>query len=155
MDWLPGFKDWLFSNLDLLANLGSLAGFISAGIIFFRARALRKHYMLLTRGLELLDDLDKHSSALNDLLDARYQEVISYPILVRKVKPELDQCRSTIRGLSSKVPLKARWDLYNLHRTIKRAQKDITEERVFDIYSELLRVAGDIKNHIKDTKARA
>lgn len=111
--------------------------------------------MLLTRGLELLDDLDKHSSALNDLLDACYQEVILYPIFVRKVKPELDQCRSTIRGLSSKVPLKARWDLYNLHRTIKRAQKDITEERVFDIYSELLRVAGDIKNHIKDTKARA
>ncbi len=58
MDWLPGFKDWLFSNLDLLANLGSLAGFVSAVIIFFRALALRKHYMLLTRGVELLGDLN-------------------------------------------------------------------------------------------------
>jgi len=88
MDWLPGFKDWLFSNLDLLANLGSLAGFVSAVIIFFRARTLRKHYMLLTRGGKLLGDLNRHSSVLNDLLDTFI--FLKDPRSERQIKDELE-----------------------------------------------------------------
>ncbi len=104
MDWLPGFKDWLLSNLDLLANLGSPAGFVSAVIIFFRARALRKHYMLLTRGVELLGDLNRHSSVLNDLLDTFI--FLKDPSSERQIKDELNQSRSTIRGLKGKAPLR-------------------------------------------------
>ena len=64
MEWLPAFWEWLLGNLDFLANFGSLAGFVSAVIIFFRARALRKHYLLLTRGMKLLDDLNKRKKML-------------------------------------------------------------------------------------------
>ena len=63
--------DWVLNNLDFLANLGSLAGFVSALIFFFRQRALRKRYLLLTRVVKLLEDLDGHMSVLNDLLDER------------------------------------------------------------------------------------
>ena len=153
MDWLPGFKDWLFSNLDLLANLGSLAGFVSAVIIFFRARALRKHYMLLTRGVELLRDLNRHSSVLNDLLDTFI--FLKDPRSERQIKDELNQSRSTIRGIKGKVPLRIRRDLYKLQRTIKQAREDVTEDRIFNVYSELRRVADDISNHVEDTKVRA
>ena len=152
MDWLPGFKDWLLSNLDLLANLGSLAGFISALIFFFRARALRKHYLLLTRGVELLDELSRRSSKLNELLNAF---VFLNPTYERQIKHELNQCRSTIKGLKSKVPLRYRQDLRRVHLAIKQAQRDFTEEKASDIYSELRRIADDINNHIEDAKIRA
>lgn len=153
MDWLPAFWDWLRSNLDFLANLGSLAGFVSAVIFFFRARTDRKHYMLLTRGVKLLDDLGRHSSLLNELLDAfiLLQDTNSE----RRIKDELNQSRSTVRGLKGKVPLRIRRDLFKLQNSIKDAQQDVTEEKIFDIYSELQRVAEDINNHIEDTKVRA
>ena len=153
MDWLPEFWDWLRSNLDLLANLGSLAGFASAVIIFFRARALRKHYMLLTRGVELLRDLNRHSSVLNDLLDTFI--FLKDANSERQIKDELNQSRSTIRGIKGKVPLRIRRDLYKLQRTIKQAREDVTEDRIFNVYSELRRVADDISNHVEDTKVRA
>ena len=153
MDWLPEFWDWLRSNLDLLANLGSLAGFVSAVIIFFRARALRKHYMLLTRGVELLGDLNRHSSVLNDLLDTFI--LLKDLRSERQIKDELNQSRSTIRGIKGKVPLRIRRDLYKLQRTIKQAREDVTEDRIFNVYSELRRVADDISNHVEDTKVRA
>ncbi len=119
---------------------------------FFRARSLRKHYMLLTRGVELLSDLNRHSSVLNDLLDTFI--FLKDPSSERQIKDELNQSRSTIRGLKGKVPLRIRRDLYNLQRAIKQAKEDVTEERIFNVYSELRRVADDISNHVEDTKVR-
>jgi len=144
--------DWLL-DLENLANLGSLAGFISALALFFIQRRLRKHYMLLTRGTKLLSDLDGRASALNSLLDALIH--FSDPQTERRIKHELNQCRSTIRGLKSKVRWRTRRDLGSLQRTIKRARDNPTENQVFDIYSELQRIALDVQNHIEDLKMRA
>lgn len=109
--------------------------------------------MLLTRGVELLGDLNRHSSVLNDLLDTFI--FLKDPSSERQIKDELNQSRSTIRGLKGKVPLRIRRDLYNLQRAIKQAKEDVTEERIFNVYSVLQRVADDMSHHVEDTKVQA
>ncbi|MEM6647346.1 MAG: hypothetical protein AAF730_13960 [Bacteroidota bacterium] len=152
-----GGLNWLWENLTVLANLGSLSGMLAGGWYFVQQRRLSRYYMLLLRGEQLRRELDERASQLNtayaskDALDVRVK---------------LSESRATLKHIQPHMGWEGQREVKRLRKRIAALLQDTERDlratggteswydRVGAVYEQLQYTSRDLFNRIETAKSR-
>ena len=121
----------LLAQLPFYANLGSVLGFLITVWAGIAQLKIRRRYLLLLHGADLLETLKEYGSEIN-----RYEDLSQ-----KKRKTVLRGCRSLLRSLSKHVDWSTWRALFSLRWTLWRQWTRATEGEADEIYARVQAVA--------------
>ena len=131
-----------------LSNMGSLASILGIGLslyVGYNVREIRQSYLFTARAPALLRSLHTRSSNIKNLLK-------EFEISIEEIGAELARCSPILESLKRKVGRHERRSISAVIQLIA-SNKTLSAESqntVWDIYKELLRVEEELSNLHKD-----
>lgn len=133
----------ILTQLPFYANIGSVLGFLVTIWAALAQVRTRRRYLLLLRGTDLVEALQRQGSDIN-----RYEELSE-----KERKTVLRECRSTLRSLSKHVDWSTWRGLIPLRWKLWRKWNQATVEEADELYARIQAVIAEINNLILKQKA--